>query len=180
MLVWSGGAAPDADAEFPAHAGGVPAAVPVRVRQEASNSLNNRFRPDPLLRTRAVLQLDDDVILRCGAAHQLLEISSTVSSWYWDGYRSCSFTAGDVPACPRLPLCLPACLRLPELPPLPGCLLPAGARTWRAALRPGAATPTGWWASSRGRCGCPPAVHRSTSPTCLTPPRAAPGPTMCC
>ncbi len=38
--------------------------VPVRVRKEATNSLNNRFLPDRNIHTRAVLMLDDDVIIR--------------------------------------------------------------------------------------------------------------------
>jgi hypothetical protein len=40
-------------------------AVPVRLRVEALNSLNNRFRTDPLIRNRAVLSLDDDIIMPC-------------------------------------------------------------------------------------------------------------------
>ena len=40
-------------------------AVPVRVRVEARNSLNNRFNVDPALHNRAVLSLDDDIMLPC-------------------------------------------------------------------------------------------------------------------
>jgi len=40
-------------------------AVPVRIRVEDKNSLNNRFRPDPLIKTRAVLELDDDIMMTC-------------------------------------------------------------------------------------------------------------------
>ncbi|XP_042018054.1 glucosamine inositolphosphorylceramide transferase 1-like [Salvia splendens] len=40
-------------------------AVPVRVRVENRNSLNNRFKPDPLIKTRAVLELDDDIMMTC-------------------------------------------------------------------------------------------------------------------
>lgn len=40
-------------------------AVPVRIRVEDENSLNNRFKPDPLITTRAVLELDDDIMMTC-------------------------------------------------------------------------------------------------------------------
>jgi len=40
-------------------------AVPVRIRIEPKNSLNNRFKVDPLIETRAVLELDDDIMMRC-------------------------------------------------------------------------------------------------------------------
>ncbi|GFQ07582.1 glycosyltransferase family protein 64 protein c5 [Phtheirospermum japonicum] len=40
-------------------------AVPVRVREEERNSLNNRFEVDPLIMTRAVLELDDDIMMTC-------------------------------------------------------------------------------------------------------------------
>ncbi|GFQ00345.1 glycosyltransferase family protein 64 protein c5 [Phtheirospermum japonicum] len=40
-------------------------AVPVRIRVEKQNSLNNRFKPDPSIRTRAVLELDDDIMMTC-------------------------------------------------------------------------------------------------------------------
>ncbi|XP_057789424.1 glucosamine inositolphosphorylceramide transferase 1-like [Salvia miltiorrhiza] len=40
-------------------------AVPVRVRVEKRNSLNNRFKADPLIETRAVLELDDDIMMTC-------------------------------------------------------------------------------------------------------------------
>ncbi|EPS72158.1 hypothetical protein M569_02599, partial [Genlisea aurea] len=40
-------------------------AVPVRVRVEGRNSLNNRFKADPLIATRGVLELDDDIIVSC-------------------------------------------------------------------------------------------------------------------
>lgn len=39
--------------------------VPVRIRYEKNSSLNNRFRPDPLIPTRAVLSLDYGVLMRC-------------------------------------------------------------------------------------------------------------------
>ncbi|XP_038690798.1 glucosamine inositolphosphorylceramide transferase 1 isoform X2 [Tripterygium wilfordii] len=40
-------------------------AVPVRIRVEKQNSLNNRFKLDPLINTRAVLELDDDIMMTC-------------------------------------------------------------------------------------------------------------------
>lgn len=40
-------------------------AVPVRIRVEQQNSLNNRFKVDPLIKTRAVLELDDDIMMTC-------------------------------------------------------------------------------------------------------------------
>ncbi|XP_073016470.1 glucosamine inositolphosphorylceramide transferase 1-like [Primulina eburnea] len=40
-------------------------AVPVRIRVEKQNSLNNRFKTDPLIKTRAVLELDDDIMMTC-------------------------------------------------------------------------------------------------------------------
>ncbi|KAM6584319.1 hypothetical protein CsatB_011321 [Cannabis sativa] len=39
--------------------------VPVRIRVEKENSLNNRFKMDPLINTRAVLELDDDIMMSC-------------------------------------------------------------------------------------------------------------------
>jgi Glycosyl transferase family 64 domain len=39
--------------------------VPVRIRIEEKNSLNNRFNIDPLIKTRAVLVLDDDIMMTC-------------------------------------------------------------------------------------------------------------------
>lgn len=40
-------------------------AVPVRIRVEDRNSLNNRFKFDALIKTRAVLELDDDIMMTC-------------------------------------------------------------------------------------------------------------------
>ena len=39
--------------------------VPVRIRVEPRNSLNNRFAPDSRIRTQAVLSLDDDIFMPC-------------------------------------------------------------------------------------------------------------------
>lgn len=56
VVVWSGGPAPHTARDLKS-------AVPVRVRVEEVDSLNNRFKPDPQLNTRAVMQLDDDTLL---------------------------------------------------------------------------------------------------------------------
>nr|CAD1841798.1 unnamed protein product [Ananas comosus var. bracteatus] len=40
-------------------------AVPLRIRVEKRNSLNNRFNIDPLIKTRAVFELDDDIMMTC-------------------------------------------------------------------------------------------------------------------
>ncbi|XP_059628397.1 glucosamine inositolphosphorylceramide transferase 1 [Cornus florida] len=39
--------------------------VPIRIRVEEKNSLNNRFKMDDLIETRAVLELDDDIMMTC-------------------------------------------------------------------------------------------------------------------
>ncbi|CAK9159604.1 unnamed protein product [Ilex paraguariensis] len=39
--------------------------VPVRIRIEEKNSLNNRFKMDSSIETRAVLELDDDIMMTC-------------------------------------------------------------------------------------------------------------------
>lgn len=57
VVVWNKGKAPEAS-EFDS-------AVPVRIRIEKLNSLNNRFRIDPLIKTRAILELDDDIMMTC-------------------------------------------------------------------------------------------------------------------
>ncbi|KAJ9545455.1 hypothetical protein OSB04_025162 [Centaurea solstitialis] len=57
VVIWNKGTPPDLT-EFDS-------AVPVRVRIEAKNSLNNRFKIDPLIKTKAVLELDDDIMMSC-------------------------------------------------------------------------------------------------------------------
>ncbi|WOL03006.1 glycosyltransferase family protein 64 [Canna indica] len=57
VVVWNKGKPPSED-EFDS-------AVPVRIRVEKHNSLNNRFKVDPLIKTRAVLELDDDIMMTC-------------------------------------------------------------------------------------------------------------------
>lgn len=57
VVVWNKGSAPDPDE--------MDSAVPVRIRVEKRNSLNNRFRPDPSIKTKAVLELDDDIMMSC-------------------------------------------------------------------------------------------------------------------
>lgn len=57
VVVWNKGQPPELS-EFDS-------AVPVRIRVEEKNSLNNRFKVDPSLKTRAVLELDDDIMMPC-------------------------------------------------------------------------------------------------------------------
>ncbi|KAK6136124.1 hypothetical protein DH2020_030140 [Rehmannia glutinosa] len=57
VVVWNKGVPPKSS-DFDS-------AVPVRVRVEDQNSLNNRFKVDPLIKTRAVLELDDDIMMTC-------------------------------------------------------------------------------------------------------------------
>nr|GEZ29167.1 glycosyltransferase family protein 64 protein C5-like [Tanacetum cinerariifolium] len=57
VVIWNKGTPPDLT-EFDS-------AVPVRIRVEEKNSLNNRFKSDPLIKTRAVLELDDDIMMSC-------------------------------------------------------------------------------------------------------------------
>ncbi|KAJ4971522.1 hypothetical protein NE237_004621 [Protea cynaroides] len=57
VVVWNKGQPPElSDLE---------SVVPVRIRVEQQNSLNNRFKVDPLIKTRAVLELDDDIMMTC-------------------------------------------------------------------------------------------------------------------
>ncbi|KAL8209213.1 hypothetical protein R6Q57_008625, partial [Mikania cordata] len=39
--------------------------IPVRIRVEDQNSLNNRFKPDPLIKIKAVLEQDDEIMMNC-------------------------------------------------------------------------------------------------------------------
>ncbi|XP_052184752.1 glucosamine inositolphosphorylceramide transferase 1-like [Diospyros lotus] len=57
VVVWNKGKPPELS-DFDS-------AVPVRIRVEKRNSLNNRFKTDPMIKTRAVLELDDDIVMRC-------------------------------------------------------------------------------------------------------------------
>lgn len=57
VVVWNKG--------IPPKLSDLDSAVPVRIRVEKENSLNNRFRIDPLIKTRAVLELDDDIMMTC-------------------------------------------------------------------------------------------------------------------
>ena len=51
--------------------------MPVRIRVEAHNSLNNRFAPDARIRTQAVLSLDDDIFMPCSDIGIVLQHPST-------------------------------------------------------------------------------------------------------
>ncbi|KAL6964620.1 Glucosamine inositolphosphorylceramide transferase 1 [Sarracenia purpurea var. burkii] len=53
VVVWNKGNPPELS-EFDS-------LVPVRIREEEKNSLNNRYKVDPMIKTRAVLELDDDI-----------------------------------------------------------------------------------------------------------------------
>ncbi|XP_042479116.1 glucosamine inositolphosphorylceramide transferase 1-like [Macadamia integrifolia] len=57
VVVWNKGQPPELS--------DLDSVVPVRIRVEQQNSLNNRFRVDPLIKTRAVLELDDDIMMTC-------------------------------------------------------------------------------------------------------------------
>ncbi|CAI8603980.1 unnamed protein product [Vicia faba] len=57
VVVWNKGIPPEMS--------DLDSAVPVRIRIEEKNSLNNRFKEDPLIKTRAVLELDDDIMMTC-------------------------------------------------------------------------------------------------------------------
>ncbi|CAH2074162.1 unnamed protein product [Thlaspi arvense] len=57
LVIWNKGPPPEQK--------DLDSAVPVRIRVEKQNSLNNRFNVDPLIKTRAVLELDDDIIMSC-------------------------------------------------------------------------------------------------------------------
>ncbi|KAI4352644.1 hypothetical protein L6164_006875 [Bauhinia variegata] len=57
VVVWNKG--------IPPNLSELDSAVPVRIREEKQNSLNNRFKVDSLIKTRAVLELDDDIMMTC-------------------------------------------------------------------------------------------------------------------
>ncbi|KAL8538755.1 hypothetical protein ACS0TY_000676 [Phlomoides rotata] len=57
VVVWNKGIPPE-PSDFDS-------AVPIRIRVEEKNSLNNRFKVDPQIKTRAVLELDDDIMMAC-------------------------------------------------------------------------------------------------------------------
>lgn len=57
VVVWNKG--------IPPKLSDLDSAVTVRIRVEKKNSLNNRFKVDPLIKTRAVLELDDDIMMPC-------------------------------------------------------------------------------------------------------------------
>ncbi|XP_077210108.1 glucosamine inositolphosphorylceramide transferase 1-like [Tasmannia lanceolata] len=66
VVVWNKGNPPNPD-DFDS-------AVPVRVRIEEHNSLNNRFKVDPLIKTRAVLELDDDILMTCNDIERAFKV----------------------------------------------------------------------------------------------------------
>ena len=69
VVVWNRGPPPDTHV--------LNSRVPVRVRVEPENSMNNRFKVDPDLKHRGVFMLDDDILMSCadiGEGHSLLYI----------------------------------------------------------------------------------------------------------
>eukprot|EP00249_Psilotum_nudum_P019997 c27513_g1_i2 orf=543-2864(+) len=58
VVVWNKGEPPNPLFDFDS-------AVPVSIRREEKNSLNNRFKVDPQIKTRAVFELDDDIMVTC-------------------------------------------------------------------------------------------------------------------
>lgn len=57
VVVWNKGQPPELS-EFES-------VVPIRIRVEDKNSLNNRFNVDPMIKTRGFLELDDDIMMSC-------------------------------------------------------------------------------------------------------------------
>ncbi|KAJ6892542.1 hypothetical protein NC651_025672 [Populus alba x Populus x berolinensis] len=57
IVVWNKG--------IPPRSSDLDSTVPVRIRVEDQNSLNNRFKKDTMIKTRAVLELDDDIMMSC-------------------------------------------------------------------------------------------------------------------
>ena len=60
VVVWNDGKVLNLAADFSS-------AVPIRIRTEEKNSMNNRYRPDPELNFRGVLSLDDDLLIPCSS-----------------------------------------------------------------------------------------------------------------
>eukprot|EP00798_Chlamydomonas_sp_ICE-L_P009628 gene9628-7542_t len=58
VVVWNKGVPPNPATDYNSP-------IPVRIRVEAKNSMNNRFRPDPEIINRAVFMLDDDILMPC-------------------------------------------------------------------------------------------------------------------
>jgi hypothetical protein len=57
VVVWNKGQPPEQNE--------LKSAIPVRVRVEDKNTLNNRFNIDEEIKTRAVMELDDDIMMPC-------------------------------------------------------------------------------------------------------------------
>lgn len=56
LVVWNGLKSPNISSS---------SRIPLRIRMEKQKSLNNRFKPDPNITTRAVLSMDDDIRIPC-------------------------------------------------------------------------------------------------------------------
>jgi hypothetical protein len=78
-VVWNRGEPPHPRAAFDS-------AVPVRVRVEPRNSMNNRFKPDAGIKFRAVLSLDDDILMPCADVERAFALWRTsprqLVGWY--------------------------------------------------------------------------------------------------
>lgn len=59
VVVWNAGPPPPKEALTKS------TNIPVRLRVETTNSLNNRFKPDPEIPNRAVFSVDDDIRIPC-------------------------------------------------------------------------------------------------------------------
>ncbi|KAG0464930.1 hypothetical protein HPP92_019094 [Vanilla planifolia] len=57
VIVWNKGHPPELSE--------LDSVVPIRIRVEEKNSLNNRFKGDSYIKTKAVLELDDDIMMTC-------------------------------------------------------------------------------------------------------------------
>ncbi|KAJ3674661.1 hypothetical protein LUZ60_005277 [Juncus effusus] len=57
IIIWNKGIPPK-KSEFKSQ-------IPIRIRVENNNTLNNRFKIDKSIKTKAVLELDDDIMLTC-------------------------------------------------------------------------------------------------------------------
>lgn len=77
VVVWNSGPPPDLAL--------LPSSVPIRIRVESTNSLNNRFRPDPEITTKAVLSMDDDIRIPCR------DIEAAFAAWRLNPDRMTGF-----------------------------------------------------------------------------------------
>jgi len=79
VVVWNKGTPPQPAVDF------ATSDVRVRVRVEPTNSMNNRYRPDPDLTFRGVLSLDDDIFMPCE------DVEAAFATWREDPARLVGF-----------------------------------------------------------------------------------------